>query len=140
MQTDDEERAAFVTMWRDRLASRMNHERIPLYMHGGFLNYVIQGVPPGAFLQAVFKNDLMDALKRADNNNLSILHLYGSVMYNHAPRGCYGSLGAYENWIGNRGLVGFFNRELDLRRRQQAVVSTDPDAPPGQQHEKDFHG
>ena len=62
----------------------MDFTGVPIHLHQGLLRYLHDGVPPGNFLQAVIRNDLSDAILRADDE-------------------CLGSI---------KGIVGFFNMEM----------------------------
>jgi hypothetical protein len=77
---------------------------IPPGMIGGLRRYIEHGIPPGHFMTAVLSNDLMEALKRADNENINRLPDYGMWLYNCAPTECYGSPQKVEAWIKKGGL------------------------------------
>jgi len=53
--------------------------------------YVKEGRIPGHFLQAIIKNDLRDAVSRADDENLKNLAAYVGYFYNETPGTCWGS-------------------------------------------------
>ena len=53
--------------------------------------YIATGRLPGAFLQAVLKNDLRDAAARADLFNRRRLWDYVQFLYQEAPMHCWGS-------------------------------------------------
>ena len=72
---------------------------IPEHMVEAVYNYLEYGTPPGGFLTAVLSNDLMDALRRADDKNIESLPAWGRLLYNHIPPGAYGSRKAVEAWI-----------------------------------------
>ena len=73
---------------------------VPQHDHGGLVRWVVYGVEPGDFLQAVLKNDLREAIGRADDINRHSLFAIVSWLYNEAPGGCWGSEEKYNNWIG----------------------------------------
>ena len=58
---------------------------IPDRMGKSIVNYVNHHIMPGSFLQAVFKNDLADAVGHADRENLCNLPAYINYLYNEAP-------------------------------------------------------
>ena len=64
---------------------------IPDRMLDGLTRYLEDGIPPGGFLTAVIENDLMEAVGRADEENLKNLPAYAAYLYNVAPIGSYGS-------------------------------------------------
>jgi len=73
--------------------------RIPEHMHAGIINYVFYGILPGEFLQAVLRNDLAEAVGRADWMNQEVLPNYVRWLYNEAPQGCWGSPEKVAAWI-----------------------------------------
>jgi hypothetical protein len=82
----------------------VNWGRIPERMRGGVVRYIKCGIPPGDFLQALFKNDLMEAFARADDENQRLMGDYARLLYNELPRGSFGSVANYDAWVGHRGL------------------------------------
>jgi hypothetical protein len=73
---------------------------IPERMMPGLLQWFRFAIPPGEFLQAVLRNDLMDACGRADDENMRNLPAYCAFLYNVAPRGSHGSREACATWKG----------------------------------------
>ena len=61
--------------------------------------YVRDGRPTGGFLQACIENDLSEAVKRADENNLRRIPEIVSYLYNDCPSYCWGFKGAFERWL-----------------------------------------
>ena len=55
-------------------------ERVPRYMAEQVRNYVMDGEPPGDFLQAVLENNLHQAAMRADDNNSQCLFGWAWVL------------------------------------------------------------
>lgn len=53
---------------------------------------------PGEFLQAVLRNDLREAVGRADAGNLTALPAYVGYLYNEAPSLCHGSPEKVKAW------------------------------------------
>lgn len=72
---------------------------IPPHMWGGVQRYMINRIPPGSFLTALFSNDLMEAFGRADDENAMHMRRYCQFLYNHAPRGSYGSPELVRAWL-----------------------------------------
>jgi len=64
---------------------------IPARMFHGIRNYVVNGIKPGNFLTAVFENDLVEAVGRADEENLKNLPAYAAYLYNELPPSVWGS-------------------------------------------------
>jgi hypothetical protein len=78
--------------------SSLNWYGIPERMRGGIERWIEHGIPPGDFLTAVLKNDLMEACGRADDENRHLLFNYMQFFYNEAPPNCWGSPENYEHW------------------------------------------
>jgi hypothetical protein len=83
-----------------------NWSLIPPHMRPGVERYVMLGIPPGDFLRAVLRNDMMEALGRADEDNLAAMRGYAQFLYGYTPHGCYGSPEAYKRWVEQGGLRG----------------------------------
>ena len=77
---------------------------IPERMRGGIARSVEQGIPPGRFLQSVFRNNLKEAVARADDENILKIVDYVRFLYNNCPRGCWGSHESYHKWLSHKGL------------------------------------
>ena len=75
---------------------------IPRRMGPAIVNYIDNHIMPGSFLQAVFKNDLFDAVGRADWENIDDLVAYVSYLYNEAPSPCWGSPEKVKEWVAMR--------------------------------------
>lgn len=69
-------------------------------MRSALVNWVERGEAPGDFLQAVIRNDLRNAVWRADSENLPLLTTYLHWFYWNAPPGCSGSPEAFAAWAG----------------------------------------
>ena len=55
--------------------------------------------PTGGFLMAVFANDLVSAVHRADPENFATLREICWYVYNELPSDCHGSQAAVDAWI-----------------------------------------
>ena len=89
-------------------------ELIPEYMRDGMTRYIKRGIPPGSFLTAVLSNDLMGALRKADDTNINAMPAYGRFLYNYAPAGCYGSPDAVDRWVKKGGTEGIERRTREM--------------------------
>ncbi len=76
-----------------------NGETIPESMCGGLERYLESHVRPGQFLSAVLQNDLREAVGRADDKNVRLLHVYVAYLYNEAPAKSWGSKEAFDAWL-----------------------------------------
>ena len=72
---------------------------IPEHMINVVLGYFTDHRRPGAFLQALLKNDLMEACARADDTNAAALTVWASFLYSEAPSGSFGSPEKVEAWL-----------------------------------------
>ena len=77
-------------------------EGVPEHMHDGVIRYLLQGIPPGDFLEAALANDLMESMGRADENNREAMWNWCSWIYNCAPGNCHGSYEIVEKWCAAR--------------------------------------
>lgn len=74
-------------------------ERLPSHMHDGLLRYLELGLRPGHFLTAILKNDLAEAVSRADDENQRLIADYILVLVDHAPSDAWGSPAKVEQWL-----------------------------------------
>lgn len=68
--------------------------------------YVKYGIPTGHFLEAVLSNRLMEAIGRADEENLRDIKEICLYVYNDIPSSCWGSPQKYLDWIDKGGQEG----------------------------------
>jgi hypothetical protein len=71
---------------------------IPGITLDGLRNWILYGVEPGGFLTAVLRNDLFDAVGRADISNGESIKYICRFIWNEAPRGCWGSKEKMRAW------------------------------------------
>lgn len=81
---------------------KFNEYFIPKRMMPGIYNYIMHGQLPGAFLCAVIRGDLFEAVGRADEENVKNLLAYCAYFYNEAPSGCYGSNYKMQAWVAKK--------------------------------------
>jgi len=82
----------------------MNEYELMMVPHGALASlklWVEERCEPGDFLSAVLKNDLKEAVGRADPYNMAGLKYIVMFLYNHCPGRCWGSAANFENWTGN---------------------------------------
>lgn len=61
--------------------------------------YATDGRPTGGFVRAVLENDLMEAMRRADQTSRFILYEICKHVYNELRGDCWGSPDKVKNWI-----------------------------------------
>ena len=81
----------------------INYDLLPEHTRGEVKRYIEHGVPPGDFLQAVLRNNLMEAFMRADDTNIARMFDIVSFFYNEAPIDCWGSKENIKKWIKEKG-------------------------------------
>ncbi|MGV0964222.1 MAG: hypothetical protein ACOYBT_10060 [Polynucleobacter sp.] len=89
------------TVQTDHIAAMIAEGRhlVPPHMWSAVEGYYLRGYHPGGFLTAFLSNDLMDAISRADSDNLRAFHQWGQFLYNYAPSGSYGSPAKVAAWL-----------------------------------------
>tara|TARA_Y100000310_G_scaffold241983_1_gene246141 strand:- start:1817 stop:2092 length:276 start_codon:yes stop_codon:yes gene_type:complete len=75
-------------------------------MRAGVERYIEKGVIPGDFLQAVIANNLLDAVRRADSQNIALLPEWARFFWNEAPPACWLSRKSMIDWADAGGLQG----------------------------------
>ena len=70
-------------------------------MQGGLIRYFNNRIPPGDFLIAVLENNLVEAVGRADEENVHCLKAYTMWLYNVPPGrpNGWGSPAAVNKWL-----------------------------------------
>ena len=58
------------------------------HMFNGLLDYLAYGVPPGSFLQAVLKDELVASFATADSSNCEALAEWAKLMFFDVPNDC----------------------------------------------------
>ena len=84
----------------------IDYSGLPQHMQDTMRLYIEKGIPTGSFTQAFLSNDLMGAMRRADDVNRNRFFEICSFLANYAPIGCYGSPEHYSEWIKSGGLKG----------------------------------
>jgi hypothetical protein len=72
---------------------------VPEHTRGALERYVVDGLPPGSFLSAVLTNDLVEAVGRADDQNLAALVDIVRLIYNYIPGSSWHSEEAMVEWM-----------------------------------------
>lgn len=94
--TDEERGASIRASWE----AAMTRRGVPAHLRGGIARYLVDRHPFGHFLTAVFENNLMEAMGRADNESRAGLFNLCQFIYNDAPSPCHGSREKVAKWLG----------------------------------------
>lgn len=82
---------------QDRKRHKLTQENI-----ASIRMYIDQKIRPGGFLEAVLRNDLKEALGRADCKNRRKIFEWVEYLYNYAPAICWGSNDKVDAWLNER--------------------------------------
>lgn len=72
---------------------------IPEETFDGLQSYIRDRQPPGFFLQAVLENNLVNAVKHADTENMWGLTALVNHIFYEAPSRCWGSAEKVRRWL-----------------------------------------
>jgi len=78
------------------------YAKIPELMRGAIKRYLLSHIAPGDFLTAVLQNNLVNAVFRADDENIHLLPIYVRWFYNFAPINSWGSPEKVKTWLAAR--------------------------------------
>lgn len=84
---------------------RADLDQLPEYMREGIEKYIMDGRESGSFLMAVFENNLIEAMVRADVTNRHYMMRYIYLLL-HMPPGSFGSREQIAEWMKRGGLNG----------------------------------
>jgi hypothetical protein len=84
----------------------INYNMITEYCRPGMKRYIEQGIPVGDFLTAVLENNFVNAVARADPENITRLRDYMYFLINEVPSPAWGSKKKVKAWIKMGGLNG----------------------------------
>jgi hypothetical protein len=83
----------------------MDPYEVPEHLRDGIARFVLFGVPPGRFLEALLTNDLRRAA--TDSTPMSFASIPNTLSFLHwnVPMECHGTPARYEAWIKRGGLM-----------------------------------
>ncbi len=79
---------------------------VPVHLHRGLVAYILLGVRPGSFLQAIIANDLQAAAFSADDTCKDYLIELCKFRINIMPDKCHGDYEALDDWCSWGGMLG----------------------------------
>lgn len=82
-----------------QLAAKARLSGVPEHCIDGLVRWIVDGIKPGTFLQAVIRDSLVGAASHADDINRQHLFSYAVFLVSYAPRGCWGG-DALSTWKG----------------------------------------
>ena len=82
----------------------INYTMLPEHTREGMRAYIETGRPVGSFLNAILKDDFVEAAWRADHINRVRLPDYAEFLETEAPADCWGSRAKVDAWIAARRL------------------------------------
>ena len=86
--------------YAQQITAKARRAGVPDHCIDGLIRYIVDGIKPGTFLQAVLRNNLVDAASHADEINRHHLFAYAVFLVSYAPSGCWGSAEAVKAWRG----------------------------------------
>jgi len=79
--------------------TRLQNRGVPVNTREALIRYLLYGIPPGHFLEAVLANDLTEAARRCDPENEPHLVNYVRFLYAHAPAVSWGTPARVWTWM-----------------------------------------
>ena len=89
----------------DRYRTAAVNAGVPEHLIGGLVRYIVHGIQPGHFLQAVLSNQLSEAFGRADEDSRAGMFQLVCFLHNSAPGICWHSKQRMDDWIGSGGMI-----------------------------------
>lgn len=86
-------------MTREEVHLKALKAGVPDHLIEGLQRYIVDGIRPGSFLQAVITNNLREAVFKADPDSLAGLPRVVAFMLWDAPDACWGSQSIMADWI-----------------------------------------
>jgi len=75
---------------------------IPEHILPGLARYLVRGIVPGSFMEAMLTNDLRGVMQCADDTNMAALPAIWSFFYNNLPGSAWGSVDNMKEWVQQR--------------------------------------
>jgi len=86
-------------MISEQLEKGLRTLAIPDHMHHAIRAHVVDRHPTGDFLTSLLRNDLKEAVQRADRHNLAQLVDWCQLLYNYCPSACWGTPEKVKTWL-----------------------------------------
>jgi hypothetical protein len=78
---------------------------VPQHLRNGLARYILHGIRPGGFLDALLVNDLRLSVHRADAESLRAIPQVLEFLHWNAPSACYGTPQRHDAWMERGGLL-----------------------------------
>lgn len=88
-----------LTAYRAHLTLRLTERGVPEHLHRGLLAYFTERRPVGHFLTALLENNLVEAMRRADDESAVALRRLVEFLWSHAPAPAWGSPENVRAWL-----------------------------------------
>jgi len=89
-------------------------------------DYVLRGIPPGGFLEAVLEDRLVESFNRADIRNTEAMPHIVWYMYEIVPIQCRGSREAVSAWLSKGGLTEEPESLKFVEERMKRAMQVEP--------------
>ncbi len=115
---------------RHHIRGQLSDHGIPRPLHASVIDYIMDGIRPGAFVAAVIQNSLVMSYLRADEENCTKLNSWARFLHWEMPIGSWGSPQMYELWCKNGGISGMARESetegvIDIARRTSTAGSNE---------------
>lgn len=77
---------------------------VPSHTMAALNRYLVHGLPPGHFLTACLENNFIEAVCRADAENIEALAAIAAYIYHEIPSAAWGSPDRVRTWLAKKEL------------------------------------
>lgn len=91
---------------REHIRTQLTDHGIPRPLFSSVIDYIIDGIRPGAFVAAIIQNNLVMSYLRADEENCTKLNNWARFLHWEMPAGSWGTEHLYQLWCKAGGIAG----------------------------------
>ncbi len=91
---------------RDHIRTQLTDHGIPRHLFSSVIDYIVDGMRPGAFVAAIIQNNLVMSYLRADEENCHLFTNWARFLHWEMPIGSWGSEPMYQLWCKSGGIHG----------------------------------